>query len=92
MCQAGKGYSLWLCKSHEKEHPDATALRSYALPLPKNDRTRRSYAVPPARRSCRTLAGFALGLCARKLGEVLLALLGQADGTAQLGRQHSVLT
>ena len=25
MCQAGKGYSLWLCKSHEQEHPDATA-------------------------------------------------------------------
>ena len=25
MCQAGKGYSLWLCKSHEQEHPDVTA-------------------------------------------------------------------
>ena len=25
MCQAGKEYSLWLCKSHEQEHPDATA-------------------------------------------------------------------
>ena len=25
MCQAGKGYSLWLCDSHEQEHPDATA-------------------------------------------------------------------
>ena len=25
MCQAGKGYSLWLCNSHEQEHPDATA-------------------------------------------------------------------
>ena len=25
MCQAGKGYSLWLSNSHEQEHPDATA-------------------------------------------------------------------
>ena len=25
MCQAGKGYSLWLSKSHDREHPDATA-------------------------------------------------------------------
>ena len=25
MCQWGKGYSLWLSKSHEEEHPDATA-------------------------------------------------------------------
>ena len=25
MCQVGKGYSLWLCNSHEQEHPDATA-------------------------------------------------------------------
>jgi len=25
MCQAGKGYSLWLSNSHEQEHPDAAA-------------------------------------------------------------------
>ena len=75
-----------------KRFCQSAVFRSYALLLPKNDRTRRSYAVPPARRSCRTLAGFALGLCARKLGEVLLALLGQAHGTAQSGRQHPVLT
>ena len=37
-----------------KRFCQSAVLRSYALPLPKNDRTRRSYAVPPARRSCRT--------------------------------------
>ena len=25
MCQARKGYSLWLANNHEQEHPDATA-------------------------------------------------------------------
>ena len=166
MCQWGKGYSLWLWNSHEKEHPDATAncddreftdgLRGreddasrragVGRRLPPlghqalaeiiegrmaeavdywldsldgsalRDRRNGSYSrhlltelgdialsVPRTRRFCPTevlrryarrapkidraiLAGFVLGLSTRKVGEVLLALLGRPVSAATVSR------